>query len=77
MSAGRRRARQKIHAQLRPKRPKPKKCAVTSKRGFSSKEDALAELGNASRKKATQRVYRCEFCSRWHLTSKPQRGRQG
>lgn len=74
MSARYQRRRKRVAQLPAPPRPKAKKCKQTGKRGYATREDALVTLSQASRSKAVQRVYRCEFCSRWHLTSQQKRG---
>lgn len=50
--------------------PRHEACEVTRKRGYTDRLDALTVASRAA-KTAPQRVYRCEFCGRYHLTSQP------
>lgn len=45
----------------------------TSKLSYESKEEALIAASRAGRQGETValRAYRCRYCGKWHLTSKP------
>jgi hypothetical protein len=47
------------------------KCPTTGKFQFRDELAAKIALAKRSRQdKGERRAYRCEFCHRWHLTSK-------
>lgn len=55
--------------------PGPPTCPETGKLLYPSRldaRDALAFVQNIPGRREC-RIYRCEFCSAWHLTSKPYR----
>jgi len=51
-------------------------CWRTGKIGYGSREHAVRKLERNQRRfrPAQQRVYECEFCERWHVTSQLPRG---
>lgn len=71
MAAGKRRARarprfdQLNHGQQSA-------CPTTGKRSWHSQDAALAAAGKMPGKRH-RRIYLCNHCGRWHITSKPKR----
>ncbi len=63
-------ARRRAEA-ARPPRPEAKRCKVTGKLGYATREDAVAAMASFSRAKRFkgQRIYPCEHCDRYHATS--------
>lgn len=59
-------------------RPKPREpsyvvCKATGKRGYSRRKKALHAAVIASRGMDQARIYKCEFCHDFHLTSQSKR----
>jgi hypothetical protein len=46
-------------------------CSRTGKATFGERETAMMAATRATRRVDYLRVYRCEFCGFWHLTTKP------
>jgi hypothetical protein len=53
-----------------------KQCELQGKTKYGSELDAKLALLHVGRKWSgtANRVYRCGFCNKWHLTSKPYQG---
>jgi hypothetical protein len=69
MAAGTKRRR--ARPLLQPPKPKWKRCEASGKRGYATREDAVAATAHFSRSQSYkgQSIYRCPNCRRFHTTT--------